>query len=119
LLSTGAVGQEPLDLGFGTHLSTALWRHQRAAAKEWKEIEMRRMMGFSLGCVGFIASVMFIVWIMGAFEGSNLGTHGWIAFTLGVVITCALGIGLMALVFYSDRSGQDDRAGGGGDNRSR
>jgi len=79
---------------------------------------MRRILGFSAGCVGFIVLVMFIVWIMGAFEGSNLGTHGWIAFTLGVVATCALGIGLMALVFYSDRSGQDDRAGGVGTSKS-
>ncbi len=74
---------------------------------------MRRILGFSAGCVGFILLVMFIVWAMGAFEDINLGTHGWIAFTLGVVVTCALGIGLMALVFYSDRSGQDERAGGG------
>ena len=79
---------------------------------------MRRILGFSAGCVGFIVLVMFIVWFMGAFEGSNLGTHGWIAFTLGVVVTCALGIGLMALVFYSDRSGQDDRAGGGGTSKT-
>jgi hypothetical protein len=74
---------------------------------------MRRILGFAAGCVGFIVVVMFIVWAMGAFEDINLGTQGWIAFTLGVVLTCALGIGLMALVFYSDRSGQDERVGGG------
>jgi hypothetical protein len=42
-----------------------------------------------------------------------LGVHGWIAFTLGVVVTSLLGVGLMALVFHSDRSGQDESAGGG------
>jgi hypothetical protein len=39
----------------------------------------------------------------------NLGLHGWIALTLGVVLTCALGGGLMALSFYSSRAGYDDR----------
>ena len=75
---------------------------------------MRRIVGFSAACLGFIAFVMLIVWVMGAFEGANLGFHGWIAITLGMTITSALGVALMALVFYSDRSGQDERAGGGG-----
>ena len=76
---------------------------------------MRRLVGFSLACLGFIALVMLVVLLIGGFElMGGLGTHGWIAFTLGVVVTSALGVGLMALVFHSDRSGQDDRAGGGG-----
>ena len=75
---------------------------------------MRRIVGFSAACLGFIALIMLTVWIMGAFEGTNLGFHGWIAMTLGMTVTSVLGVVLMALVFHSDRSGQDERAGIGG-----
>jgi hypothetical protein len=75
---------------------------------------MRQIVGFSAACLGFIALVMLIVWFMGAFEGGNLSVRGWIALTLGAVLTSALGVALMALVFHSDRSGRDESAGGGG-----
>lgn len=38
----------------------------------------------------------------------NLGFHGWTALILGVVLSLALGIGLMFLVFYSNRKGYDE-----------
>ena len=44
---------------------------------------MPRIIGFSAGCLGFIALVMLIVWIMGGFEGANLGFHGWVASSWG------------------------------------
>ena len=34
--------------------------------------------------------------------------HGWFALFLGVVLTFALGVVLMWLVFHSSRSGRDD-----------
>ena len=37
-----------------------------------------------------------------------MGLHGWIARDLGIVLTSALGIGLIGLVFYSHRSHKDD-----------
>jgi hypothetical protein len=73
---------------------------------------MRQIVGFSAGCLGFIGAVLLIVWFMGAFDGAGLGFHGWIALGLGTLFTTALGVALMALVFYSARSGQDDSAGG-------
>ena len=75
---------------------------------------MRHVVGFSAACLGFIALVLFIVWAMGAFEGGSLSVHGWIALTLGTVLTSVLAVVLMALVFHSDRSGRDESAGGGG-----
>ena len=39
----------------------------------------------------------------------NMSIHGWIALVLGVVLSLALGGGLMALSFYSARRGFDDR----------
>jgi ABC-type transporter Mla maintaining outer membrane lipid asymmetry permease subunit MlaE len=74
---------------------------------------MYRLVDFSLVCLGFIGLILLLVLVMGGFELlSGVGVHGWIVFTLGIVITSALGVALMALVFHSDRSGQDERAGG-------
>ena len=39
---------------------------------------------------------------------SQISLLGWIALTLGAVLTLALGGGLMALSFYSARRGHDD-----------
>lgn len=47
----------------------------------------------------------FVMWYLGLFEG--LGLHGTIAAILGVALTTTLGVGLMALLFYSDRSKHD------------
>jgi hypothetical protein len=44
---------------------------------------------------------------------SEMGAAGWIAMTIGVLATLALGIGLMALVFISSRHGYDERSGHG------
>jgi predicted membrane-bound mannosyltransferase len=41
---------------------------------------------------------------------AEMSIHGWIALTLGVVVTMAVGVGLMALVFFSARRGYDDAA---------
>jgi hypothetical protein len=40
-------------------------------------------------------------------EGTPMTTAGYLAMTLGIVATLALGSGLMALVFYSSRKGHD------------
>lgn len=45
----------------------------------------------------------------------DIGFHGAFAMTLGVVLSLALGIGLMALVFVSSRRGIDEYQSGGGD----
>ncbi len=39
---------------------------------------------------------------------SEISLAGWLAMGLGIVVTLALGIGLMALVFISARRGYDD-----------
>lgn len=38
----------------------------------------------------------------------EMSTAGTIALALGLIVTFVLGIGLMALVFYSSRKGYDD-----------
>ena len=38
-----------------------------------------------------------------------MSAAGWVAMLLGIVVTLALGIGLMSLVFISNRRGYDER----------
>jgi len=45
-----------------------------------------------------------------SFSDTEMGTHGTIALSLGIGLTLLLGVGLMALVFYSARKGYDERA---------
>jgi hypothetical protein len=39
---------------------------------------------------------------------AKMSIHGWIALILGVVVSMTVGVGLMALVFFSARRGWDD-----------
>jgi len=39
---------------------------------------------------------------------AGIGFNGWIALVLGIVVTMAVGVGLMALVFISNRRGYDE-----------
>ena len=47
-------------------------------------------------------------WMLGP---NALSVNGYIALTLGVLFTLALGVGLMTLVFYSNRYGYDAQVG--------
>ena len=55
--------------------------------------------------------------IWAGFTGWNLESdvqmsgHGYAAMIIGVVASLVVGIGLMALIFYSSRKGYDDDAG--------
>jgi hypothetical protein len=62
-----------------------------------------------LALLGMLAAVAFFVY-QGTLAGDDraLPGHFYIAMTLGVVFSLAVGIGLMALVFYSSRRGHDD-----------
>ncbi|HYD71595.1 MAG TPA: hypothetical protein VEF55_00545 [Candidatus Binatia bacterium] len=56
---------------------------------------------------GLLAAVMFGV--LTGWDSSAMSIHGWIALTLGTLLSLAVGGGLMALVFHSARKGYDDR----------
>ena len=59
-----------------------------------------------------VVAVLAIVAAMWAAIGDvDISAGGWIALVLGVLVTLALGVGLMALVFISNRRGYDDPAG--------
>ncbi len=65
-----------------------------------------------LTVVAAVSTVSFIYFLQQAAEITGpveMSIHGWIAMGIGVVFSMAVGIGLMALVFFSARQGYDDR----------
>ena len=59
------------------------------------------------------AAIVLIIGIVIAAEWTGIGDSdisgaGWLAMGLGVIVTLALGVGLMALVFISNRRGYDE-----------
>jgi hypothetical protein len=59
--------------------------------------------------LAFIA-VGIYTWV--TLSGSELSINGGIALVLGILGTIALGVGLMALLFFSSRYGYDEKVGG-------
>lgn len=58
--------------------------------------------------VGFlIVAIAYAIHAWTAMDGVGVSTAGWIFMILGVVVTTAVGGGLMALVFYSSRHDYD------------
>jgi len=68
---------------------------------------MKWILTFSAVCLAAIASVLVLGWAANGITTAGLGTHGIVAIVAGVTFTVLLAVGLMALVFYSSRSGQD------------
>lgn len=58
-----------------------------------------------------VSAIAALLW--SSIGDSEMSAAGWIALTIGVLATLALGIGLMALVFISSRGGYDERSGHG------
>ena len=55
----------------------------------------------------FVVSLWYAVKVWTAMSGVHMSGWGWTFLVLGVVVTVALGGGLMALVFYSSRHDMD------------
>ena len=55
-----------------------------------------------------VGVVVVIFW--NRLGASQISLAGWLAMIFGVIVTLALGIGLMALMFISDRRGYDEGA---------
>ncbi|HTP84070.1 MAG TPA: hypothetical protein VMQ11_14065 [Alphaproteobacteria bacterium] len=68
-----------------------------------------RFVAGSLG--GAVALVLLFLGFFG-FRQLGLSLNGAIALTLGIVLSIGLAVGLMALIFYSNRSGRDETVGG-------
>ncbi len=61
-----------------------------------------------LGLLGFAIYIMFAGWDVGPDQqGGAISTSGYLAMGLGIFFTLLIGIGLMSLIFYSNRHGRD------------
>lgn len=70
---------------------------------------LRWIVGFVVMCSVLLGAALFVIWAASGFGDLGVSGHGLVALILGIVLTSALGIVLMALSFYSDRSGSDRR----------
>ncbi len=72
-------------------------------------MDKRWIVLFSAGSIAVAALLGLVVWmIAGSVPGPTLNIHGLAALATGLILTTGLGVGLMALVFHSARSGADD-----------
>jgi hypothetical protein len=78
---------------------------------------MLRMLSLSRNDLLILAATIILCIVAGWFFLSRsaaimgdveMGIHGWIALFIGVVVSMAVGIGLMVLVFFSARRGFDE-----------
>ena len=68
---------------------------------------MKWVINYSLMCVGAIVAVLAVLWASNGFSTGGLSGHGIAAIVLGVTLSVLLAVALMALVFYSNRSGRN------------
>jgi hypothetical protein len=58
----------------------------------------------------FIITSVWTVLVSSASSGVEMGKDDWIALGLGTFLSLLIGCGLMALMFFSSRSGYDEAA---------
>lgn len=69
---------------------------------------MKNILAFALSAVALIAVSYWGLTVLVATQGVTLSFHGKIAMGIGIVFTMAVGFGLMALLFHSNRGGHDE-----------
>lgn len=84
-------------------------RTAAALGLRWGGKHLRWAVWYVIGCSGLIGGALLALWAASGFADIGLSGHGLVALILGVLLTTGLAIGLMALSFYSDRSGDDQR----------
>jgi hypothetical protein len=65
---------------------------------------------FILICAAVLILTAIALALLLGFGELGIGVHGGIALALGVLLTMAMAMGLMGLMFLSSRSGRDDEA---------
>ena len=69
---------------------------------------MKWVIWFILACIGLVAIVLLALWAAGQLDALGRNPNIAVAAGLGILFSTALGAGLMALIFYSNRSGVDE-----------
>jgi hypothetical protein len=71
----------------------------------WRHVGTVFVVVVLLGLLGLAIWIMIAVWTS---TDARMSGHGWTALILGVFFSCAVGFGLMALIFFSSRRGYDE-----------
>ncbi len=72
------------------------------------------MKAWSLAVVSalLLSAAAGVAWhLWSELDGVDIGWQGYLALGLGVLMSLIVGVGLMALVFYSARRGYDEQGG--------
>jgi hypothetical protein len=80
-----------------------IWRGVRGSTSTWIAV--------ALAVTVVVAVFVVIAEFWSGIGDSEISVAGWLAMGLGILVTLALGIGLMSLVFFSSRSGYDETSG--------
>ena len=62
----------------------------------------------ALATIVVVGVLAVVASLWAALGDTEISAAGWAAMVLGVLVALALGIGLMALVFFSSRHGYDE-----------
>jgi hypothetical protein len=81
-----------------------IWRGHRGSTFIWIAV--------ALAITMVLAVVVVIAKFWSGVGDSEISPAGWFAMGLGIIVTLALGIGLMSLVFFSSRGGYDETGRG-------
>ena len=83
-----------------------------AAKNKQPAKKSRKLNIFAIGiaAIALIGACLGSVYVWEKMGQVELGVHGWVALIAGAFGTIVLGCGLMALSFYSSRSGHDEDA---------
>ena len=82
-----------------------------AAGRRAPANALRNWVAVSVAAAAVLVVLIVIASFWAGLGESEISVAGWLAMGLGVIITLALGIGLMALVFISSRRGYDEIGG--------
>src|SRR5580658_3408419 len=69
---------------------------------------------FAIAATTAIVIMLALIWALTGFGWLGLDATATIGALLGIVFAIALAVGLMTLIFYSNRSGMDDVVAGAG-----
>jgi hypothetical protein len=76
--------------------------------KSWATLGTAALVAALLGILAASAWLAVRTWMLA--QGPPMPAVGYVAMTIGVVLSLLVGFVLMALVFYSSRHGYDERA---------
>ena len=77
-----------------------IWASLKGSTSTWIAV--------ALAITVMVAVVVVIAEFSSGLGDSEISLAGWLAMGFGIIVTLALGIALMSLVFFSSRGGYDE-----------